>query len=163
MTSLRAGVRTVLGSLVAAAVAVMMLVTVVEVIGRYLLNSPVPGSNEMIELALGLAIMAGMPLVSAQGTHIQVSLIESFRAQRWYAALQFAIELFSLAIAALIAYAVARRAMHLYSTNENSQVLRYIVWSVVTILALFWIAVAWAHARRLIDRRGEQGPKAEII
>ncbi|MEM8852205.1 MAG: TRAP transporter small permease [Pseudomonadota bacterium] len=53
----------------------MMGLTVADVVGRYLFNSPVPGAFEATEIMLALAIFAGLPLVTARGEHIQVRLL----------------------------------------------------------------------------------------
>ena len=54
----------------------MMVLTFVDVWGRYIFNSPVPGGFEMTELMLATLIFAGLPLVTIGGEHITVDLIE---------------------------------------------------------------------------------------
>ncbi|WP_108659149.1 TRAP transporter small permease [Acuticoccus kandeliae] len=53
----------------------MMLLTVVDVVGRYVFNSPVPGAFEATEIMLALAIFAGLPIVTARGDHVTVRLL----------------------------------------------------------------------------------------
>lgn len=163
MSAFRTGARALLRGLCALGALAMMMITVVEVIGRYGLNSPVPGSNELVELALGLTIMAGMPLVSAQGTHIAVSLIEGLRDRRWYPGLQWVIELFCLVGACFLAYALAVRAVRLHETQENAQVLRFLLWPVVGVIAFFWGATAWSHLVRLTQKKREAADRPDII
>lgn len=52
----------------------MMLLTVVDVVGRYVFAAPVPGAFEATEVMLALSIFAGLPLVTARGEHITVRL-----------------------------------------------------------------------------------------
>lgn len=56
--------------LAASALFAIMLLTLVDVSGRKLLDSSVPGSLEITELLLVLVIFAGLPLVSMQGEHV---------------------------------------------------------------------------------------------
>jgi TRAP-type C4-dicarboxylate transport system permease small subunit len=148
---------------VAAATMAMMLITVVDVVGRYLLNSPLSGANELVEMTLGLAIMSGMPLVSMQGSHISVSMIEGLRSRPWYGALQAFIEFFCLACSVLIAYALWKRTGHLMETLEHTSVLRVTLWPMVAGLSALWVAVAAAHADTLFRARKAPPVSLDVI
>jgi TRAP-type C4-dicarboxylate transport system permease small subunit len=52
----------------------MVLVTCIDVIGRYFFAAPLLGAHEMITLAMGIMIYLGMPLVTASGEHLVVDL-----------------------------------------------------------------------------------------
>jgi TRAP-type C4-dicarboxylate transport system permease small subunit len=158
-----AKLRLLLRAALAAATLLMMLVTVVDVAGRYLFSAPLQGAYELIELSLGLMIMSGMPLVSAQGSHISVSLIESQRARAWYPVLQRGIDLFCLVACCGIAYALFLRAGHLFATREHSHVLRLVIWPVVGTIALFWAGVALVHLARLAGWRRDAAARPEIL
>lgn len=54
----------------------MMLLTGVDVIGRYFFNIPVPGSAEATEFMLALIVFAGLPVAAARREHIQIDLID---------------------------------------------------------------------------------------
>lgn len=54
----------------------MMVLTVADVAGRYFLARPVPGSVEIIQTALALAVAATLPVVTIRGGHISLSLLE---------------------------------------------------------------------------------------
>ena len=68
-------VRLVLGGTAAFLVFVMMLITVVDVAGRYLFSAPLPGAFEFTEIALAIVIFLGLPIVCFDNGHIAVSLI----------------------------------------------------------------------------------------
>jgi len=55
----------------------MMGLTVADVIGRYMLNAPVPGSTELTELVLAAVIFTGLPAASLDKDHIGVDLMTS--------------------------------------------------------------------------------------
>lgn len=158
-----AKLRLLLHAALAGATLLMMLVTVVDVTGRYLFSAPLQGAYELIELSLGLMIMSGMPLVSWQGSQISVSLIESQRARRWYPMLQTGIDLFCLVVCCGIAYALFLRAGYLFTTREHSHVLRLLVWPVVGTLAFFWAGVALVHLARVAGWRRDAAARTEIL
>jgi len=53
---------------------VMMALTFVDVVGRYLFSSPVYGAAEMIQFLLAATIFSAMGVVSARDGHIAVEL-----------------------------------------------------------------------------------------
>ena len=56
---------------------VMVIVTCIDVIGRYFFAAPLLGAHEMITLAMGIMIYLGMPLVTASREHLVVDLAGS--------------------------------------------------------------------------------------
>lgn len=54
----------------------MMLLTFVDVIGRYLLNKPLFGAAELVSTLLAFTIFTGLGLVNARDQHIGVDLFE---------------------------------------------------------------------------------------
>ncbi len=56
----------------------MMVLTFVDVWGRYIFDSPVPGGFEITELMMATLIFAGLPLVTQHDEHISVDLIDHF-------------------------------------------------------------------------------------
>jgi len=61
---------------------VIVVVTCVDVIGRYFLAAPLLGAHEIITLAMGMMIYLGMPLVTAAKEHLVVDLASSFLSPR---------------------------------------------------------------------------------
>lgn len=53
----------------------MMLVTFVDVVGRYVLARPLPGAFELTEVLLGLIVFAGLPIVTWRSEHVTVDLL----------------------------------------------------------------------------------------
>ncbi|MEP4378677.1 MAG: TRAP transporter small permease [Alphaproteobacteria bacterium] len=56
-------------------------VTFVDVTGRYVFSSPIPGGVEIIEFLLGLLIFSALPLVVAKDAHITVELFDGFMSE----------------------------------------------------------------------------------
>jgi len=64
-----------LGGACALTMLAMILLTVVDVIGRYLFASPLPGAGELTELMLVGVVFLGLPLVSLSDGHVTVDLL----------------------------------------------------------------------------------------
>ena len=58
------------GLLAAVALFGIMVLTLIDVTGRKLISTSVPGSLEMTELLMVVVIFAGLPLVSLSGEHV---------------------------------------------------------------------------------------------
>ena len=56
----------------------LMIITCIDVIGRYLLNSPLTGSTELIEMGLGIVIFAAFPVISWRNEQIVVDMLSKF-------------------------------------------------------------------------------------
>lgn len=54
---------------------VMVLLTMADVIGRYFMNRPLPGTIELIELMLGLIVFGTLPLTTLGQEHIVVDIL----------------------------------------------------------------------------------------
>jgi len=55
----------------------MVVVTCIDVVGRYFFSAPLLGAHEIITLAMGIMIYLGMPLVTASREHLIVDLAGS--------------------------------------------------------------------------------------
>lgn len=53
----------------------LVLVTCIDVVGRYLFNSPLVGAFEMTQVLLGALVFASLPLTTAIGGHVEVDLL----------------------------------------------------------------------------------------
>ena len=65
-----------LGLLSAVSIFFLMLLTCVDVFGRYVLNSPVPGAAEMVEQLMGVLIFTALPAVTLRRSHITIDLLD---------------------------------------------------------------------------------------
>ena len=66
----------VLGIAASALLFAMMCLTFVDVVARYLFNSPLRGGFEITELTLLVLIFAGLPLVSHGDEHVTMDFID---------------------------------------------------------------------------------------
>ena len=64
-----------LGVVLAVLMFAMMVLTFFDVVGRQGFNSPISGSNELTEIAMGFVVYAGLPLVCIRREHITIGLL----------------------------------------------------------------------------------------
>lgn len=62
--------------LCAVPVAVILIVTFLDVFARYLFASPIRGSLELVEFAMALTIFGALPLVTRSRGHVTVGLLD---------------------------------------------------------------------------------------
>ncbi|RVV97526.1 TRAP transporter small permease [Mesobaculum littorinae] len=60
----------------------LMAVTGLDVIGRYLVDAPLPGAFELTEMILGALVFAALPLVGRSGGHVEVDLLTTLLPDR---------------------------------------------------------------------------------
>ena len=64
----------ILSGVVAIALLLMALLTATDVIGRYIFNSPVSGTDELIAAGMAVLIFGSLPLVAWRGEQITVDI-----------------------------------------------------------------------------------------
>ncbi len=60
----------------------MVIITCIDVAGRYFFAAPLIGAHEMITLAMGIMIFLGMPLVTSAREHLTVDIMGGFLGPR---------------------------------------------------------------------------------
>ncbi|MCI2808318.1 TRAP transporter small permease [Eoetvoesiella caeni] len=67
-----------LGGSAATLLMLMMLLTFIDVVGRYFFNHPVNGAYELTEVLLAFVVFFALPLVTMENGHITVSLFDGW-------------------------------------------------------------------------------------
>jgi len=75
LTRWELGLDKALGLLAASVLMLLMIITFIDVLGRYLFSAPLPGAFELTEIMMAMLIFAGLPLVSRANQHVSVNLI----------------------------------------------------------------------------------------
>lgn len=81
----------------------LMMVTCIDVAGRYVFNSPLVGATELTELGLAVLVFSAMPVVTWRGMQIVVDLLDHYlnstllKALSLFAALVMSTSLYFLA------------------------------------------------------------------
>lgn len=117
---------------------VMMVLTFIDVIGRYVFHSPIFGGSEIISALLALTIFSGLGVINARDEHITVELLdERFRRLLTPVAYEIVIQAFSVVAMALIAAVLFEHAWEAYKVKKLTEVLEMPVFYVSGIVAVF--------------------------
>ena len=68
----------VLGTVAAADLAAMMVLTFLDVSGRKLFTAPIYGAYEVTEFMMGVLIFSALPLVTARENHVAIDVLDPF-------------------------------------------------------------------------------------
>lgn len=55
---------------------ILMMITCIDVVGRYVFNSPLTGSTELTEIAVGIVIFSVLPIISWRNEHVVVDILD---------------------------------------------------------------------------------------
>lgn len=110
------------------ALSAMMLLTFVDVIGRYWFNRSIFGASEMIELLMVVAIFGGLALVTRHDEHITVSLLDEWLDRYAPEAQRLAIRLFGLLCQGLMVWVLAGAALRALASGRQTIVLGLPQW-----------------------------------
>jgi len=142
-----------LGAAASAVLLAMMLLTVVDVVGRYVFRRPVRGAFEVTELMLVVLIFAGLPLVSFADEHAVMDFIDRVLGPRARRRLQRGVQAVSAAFMFLLAWLVWRKADRIWGYRDATDVLRIVYGPFVYFMAVTLALAGVMHAWKIVARR----------
>lgn len=101
----------------------MMVLTFIDVLGRYVFNQPIFGANEMISSLLALVIFSGLGMANARDDHIVVELLDHKVRRLSPKVYEVVIQGFSVLAMSLIAYVLLDLAIESYQHKALTFVL----------------------------------------
>jgi TRAP-type C4-dicarboxylate transport system permease small subunit len=119
--------------LAAVALVVMMLVTVADVLLRYLLNSPIRGTYDLVEAMLVVFVFHGMAAGFLRRANIVIDLVDTVVGARLAAVLVRLSDVLSLAALVILAWAMtgpARQAFDYGDRKIDLDIPVYALWVV---------------------------------
>ncbi len=117
---------------------IMMILTFIDVIGRYVFHSPIFGGTEIISALLALTIFSGLGVINARDDHIVVELFEvGFRQLLSPFVYEVTIQVFSVAAMTLIAAVLFEHAWEAYKVGKLTEVLEMPVYYISGTVAVF--------------------------
>ena len=143
----------ILGVAAAAILLAMMLLTVVDVVGRYILKRPVRGAFEVTELMLLVLIFAGLPLVSFSDEHAVMDFIDRVLGPRGRRALERAVQATSAAFMFLMAWLTWLKADRIWAYRDATDVLRIVYGPFVYFMAITLGLAGLIHLYKAAQRR----------
>ncbi len=117
-----------LGYLAAIVLFLMMALTFIAVLGRYLFNTPIPGAFEITEMMMATLIFAGLPIVTANQEHIVIDLFDAFVPRRLRAPRDGFISLASGTMMGFLTWRMSIKAYDTVSFNDITAVLNIPMW-----------------------------------
>jgi len=135
-----------------------MLITCVDVFGRYLFNNPLTGSTELTEIAVGIVIFSVFPILSWRNDHIVVDILDHFFSPRIHM-------IRTILINGLISVALIFLGKRIYELGQRSlsfgEVTEYLEiplgWMMVYIAVMCWAtalaAITLGVYRAIIEYR----------
>jgi len=142
-----------LGIAASAILLAMMLLTVVDVVARYVFSRPVRGAFEITELMLVVLIFAGLPLVSFSEEHAVMDFIDrvtGVHARQW---LRRAVEAASAVFMFLMAWLMWTKADRIWAYRDATDVLRVLYGPFVYFMALTLALAGLIHLVKAVARR----------
>jgi TRAP-type transport system small permease protein len=142
----------VLGWFAAAVLMGLMLLTCVDVGGRYLLNSPVWGAFELTEMMLAALIFAALPLVTLRNEHVTVDLFDPVTPD-WLLRIQHVVAcLVGFACIGYLAWRLWIRAGNLLAAGETTAQLKltmaWLAYGMAVLMGLSAVAMLILSARK---------------
>jgi len=123
----------------ALALVAMMLVIVLDVALRYVLNSPLRGSYDLVQIMLVIMVLFGLPKIFADGAHIAIDLIDHVLPPPGRLLLSRIAAFLSVLALGFILYAMIGPLLAAYQYGDRSLELNLPQW-IVWLLALVGVA-----------------------
>ena len=143
----------ILGGAASAILLAMMLLTVLDVVGRYVFNRPVRGAFEVTELMLVVLIFAGLPLVSYADEHAVMDFIDRLLAPGKRRALRRGVQAACAAFMFLLAWLVWLKADRIWAYRDATDVLRIVYGPFVYFMAMMIGFAGVIHLYKAVARR----------
>jgi len=142
----------ILGVAASAILLAMMLLTVVDVVARYVFNRPLRGAFEITELMLLVLIFAGLPLVSFTDEHAVMDFIDRVLGPRAQRGLVRAVQAFNAAFMFLLAWLMWLKADRIWAYRDATDVLRIVYGPFVYFMAATLGLAGVIHLYKVVAR-----------
>ena len=119
----------------------LMFMTVGDVVGRYMVGiipgfGPIPGTFELTEFMLAIAVLTAIGYTQVQREHISIDLVINKFPPRVRAIIDTITDFMSLAIFVLVTWQTIKYARLLYTSHDVSAVLRLPVYPFLIVAAV---------------------------
>src|SRR5262245_59284243 len=123
----------------------LMLLTCVDVVGRYFFNTPVTGGFELTEMMLAALIFFGLPLVTIRNEHVMVDLLDPVTPD-WLLRIQHVVSCLVCAVATgYLAWRLWIRAVNMAAAGETTAQLKlkipYLTFTMSVLMGLHGLAL----------------------
>jgi len=140
----------------------MMLVTAIDVAGRYVFNKPIPGGFELTEILLAALIYCGLPLVSARREHIVIDTFDPLFSLPVKRGLDMIAEVVCAAALAGVGWLIFLRANRIVEYGDTTSVLKLPLAPVVYLMAVMITVAAVIHLLLIFVPHGDDDGKSIV-
>lgn len=140
----------------------MMLITAVDVGGRYLFNKPIAGGFELTEILLAALIYCGLPLVSARRDHIVIDTFDTLFSKRFKRGLDMVAEVICAVALAGVGFLIFLRAARVAEYGDTTSVLKLPIAPVVYLMGTMITIAALIHLFLILVPHGEDDGKSIV-
>ncbi len=122
--------------------AAMMFLTAIDVCLRYIFNSPVSGSFELVEYMMAIVVPFSIVFCAREGEHVHVDLLIDYAGKKVRSFIKFAGNILSLFLFALIAWQSCIYTLDEYRSKLTSSVLNIPEYPFIGALAMAFIILS---------------------
>ena len=140
----------------------MMLITAVDVGGRYLFNRPIQGGFELTEILLAALIYCGLPLVSARREHIVIDTFDPMFSRTVKRGLDMIAEVVCAVALAGVGWLIFLRANRVAEYGDTTSVLKLPLAPVVYLMGVMITVAAVIHLLLIFVPHGEDDGKSIV-
>jgi len=162
MKSPRAWLEGALGVTSGTVLFLMMMITAVDVIGRYVLNKPLTGGFEITEMLLAALIYCGLPLVSQRREHIVIDTFDPLMSARVKRGLDVIAEIVCSLTLGGIGYLIFRRAARVAEYGDTTSVLKWPLAPVAYLMGTMILIACLIHLSLIFVPHGEDDGKSIV-
>ncbi len=148
----------VLALIAGTALLIMMVLTFVDVIGRYGFNKSIFGTAEIVEYLMIFTIFAGLAFVTTTNDHITITMFDGWIERSIPDVRRWGVILFSIACYALITWHLLEYGFDLWRSGRRSSVLDLPLWimpgtgGALSAIGLVLIVLATSRSRGHLER-----------
>jgi TRAP-type C4-dicarboxylate transport system permease small subunit len=138
----------------------MMLLTFVDVVARYLFNFPLRGGFEITELMLLVLIFAGLPLVSHADEHVTMDFIDRLLPEGGRRFVVRAVHAVCAAVMFFLTWQVWIKAGKIAGYGDTTDVLKITVGPFVYFMAAMILLTGLVHLYKMVvpgEAQAQQG------
>jgi len=138
----------------------MMLLTFVDVVARYLFNFPLRGGFEVTELMLLVLIFAGLPLVSHADEHVTMDFIDRVLPEAGRRLLVRVVHAICAAVMFFLTWQVWIKAGRIAGYGDTTDVLKITVGPFVYFMAAMILLTGLVHLYKMVmpgEAQAQQG------
>ena len=162
MKSPRAWLEGALGVTSGTVLFLMMMITAVDVIGRYVFNKPLAGGFEITEMLLAALIYCGLPLVSQRREHIVIDTFDPLMSARVKRGLDVLAEVVCSLTLGGIGYLIFRRAARVAEYGDTTSVLKWPLAPVAYLMGTMILIACLIHVSLIFVPHGEDDGKSIV-